>query len=350
MKLDINNSIPKLIAGPCSAESLEQMLLTARQLKSGGRIDCFRAGIWKPRTRPGSFEGMGERGLEWLAEVKKETGLPTACEVATPAHIELALRYGVDVLWVGARTTVNPFYVQEIADAVAGCDITVMVKNPVSPDLQIWIGALERLNRAGVTRLAAIHRGFTSRENSPFRNDPMWSIAIELRSLFPELPIICDPSHIAGNRELIPLVAQKAIDLDMYGLMVEVHNAPCDAMSDAFQQLTPDDFDRMISALRFSDVMPVAEELRNELVMYRSEIDVLDNNIIELIAKRMRLAEKIGEYKRDNNIKVLQISRWEQMLRNRTEKGKTLGLSDDFIHKFLDLLHQESIAIQTTKK
>lgn len=350
MKLDLNNNIPKLIAGPCSAESLQQMLLTARQLKKAGRVDCFRAGIWKPRTRPGSFEGMGESGLEWLAEVKKETGLPIACEVATPAHIELALRYGVDVLWLGARTTVNPFYVQEIADAVTGCDVTIMVKNPVNPDLQIWIGALERLNRAGISKIAAIHRGFTSYQNSPFRNDPMWSIAIELRSLFPELPIICDPSHIAGNRELIPLVAQKAIDLDMYGLMVEVHNTPCEAMSDSFQQLTPDDFESMISSLRFSDVMPAAEELRNELVMYRSEIDVLDNNIIDLIAKRMKLAEKIGEYKRDNNIKVLQISRWEQMLRNRTEKGKAQGLDDTFVHKFLDLLHQESIAIQTTKK
>lgn len=350
MNLDSNKNIPKLIAGPCSAESLEQMMDTAWKLREGGRADCFRAGIWKPRTRPGAFEGAGEKGLEWLQAVKRETGFPTACEVATPAHIELALRYDVDILWIGARTTVNPFSVQEIADAVAGTDKTIIVKNPVNPDLQMWIGALERLNRAGISKLAAIHRGFTSFESSPFRNDPMWNIAIELRSLFPDLPIICDPSHIAGNRDLIPMVAQKAIDLDMHGLMIEVHNTPCDAMSDAFQQLTPEDFEIMMSSLRFSDVMPLAEELRNELVMYRSEIDILDNNIIELIAKRMKLAEKIGLYKSNNNIKILQINRWEQMLKNRIAKGESLGLNKQFIHRFLDLLHQESIDIQTSKR
>lgn len=350
MNLDSNKNIPKLIAGPCSAESLEQMMDTAWKLREGGRADCFRAGIWKPRTRPGAFEGAGEKGLEWLQAVKRETGFSTACEVATPAHIELALRYDVDILWIGARTTVNPFSVQEIADAVAGTDKTIIVKNPVNPDLQMWIGALERLNRAGITKLAAIHRGFTSFESSPFRNDPMWNIAIELRSLFPDLPIICDPSHIAGNRDLIPMVAQKAIDLDMHGLMIEVHNTPCEAMSDAFQQLTPEDFEIMMSSLRFSDVMPLAEELRNELVMYRSEIDILDNNIIELIAKRMKLAGKIGQYKSNNNIKILQINRWEQMLKNRIAKGESLGLNKQFIHRFLDLLHQESIDIQTSKR
>lgn len=346
MKLDINSNIPRLIAGPCSAESREQMLATARALGRGGRIDCFRAGIWKPRTRPGAFEGAGEQGLEWLREVKEELGLPVACEVATPAHIELALRYGVDVLWIGARTTVNPFSVQEIADAVAGCDVTVMVKNPVNPDVQMWVGALERLNRVGITKLAAIHRGFTNFDSSPFRNDPMWNVAIELRSLLPNLPVICDPSHIAGNRDLIPLVAQKSIDLDMYGLMVEVHNSPCDALSDAFQQLTPDDFEVMMGSLRFSDVAPVAEELRNELLMYRSEIDIIDNNIIDLISKRMELAQKIGDYKRNNNIKILQISRWEQMLKNRIDRGVARGLNPQFVHKFLDVLHQESIDVQ----
>lgn len=348
MKLEQTN-IPRMIAGPCSAESREQMLTTARALKKCGRVDCFRAGIWKPRTRPGAFEGIGEIGLEWLAEVKKETGLPVACEVATPAHIEMALRYGIDVLWLGARTTVNPFYVQEVADAMVGCDITVMVKNPVNPDLQMWIGALERLNRAGITKLAAIHRGFTNAESSPYRNNPMWNIVIELRSHIPNLPIICDPSHIAGNRELIPLIAQKAIDLDMYGLMVEVHNTPCEAKSDAMQQLTPADFETMMGNLRMSAVMPLAEELRNELVMYRSEIDIIDNNLIELIAKRMKLAAKIGDYKRSNNIKILQISRWEQTLKSRIAKGEALGLNEEFIHRFLDILHQESIDIQTKK-
>lgn len=350
MILDSSNTIPRVIAGPCSAESREQMLDTALALKQGGRIDCFRAGIWKPRTRPGAFEGVGERGLEWLSEVKATIGVPIACEVATPAHIELALRYGVDIMWIGARTTVNPFSVQAIADAVEGCDVTFMVKNPVNPDLQMWVGAIERLNRAGVTKLAAVHRGFTTFDSSPFRNDPMWNIAIELRSMFPTLPIICDPSHIAGNRDLIPMVAQRAIDLDMHGLMVEVHNSPCDAKSDAFQQLTPVDFESMMSSLRFSEEMPLAEELRNELLMYRSEIDVLDNNIIENIAKRMKLSQKIGDYKRDHNIKILQINRWEEMLQNRVMKGSSLGLSQNFIRKFLDVLHQESIDIQGHRK
>lgn len=349
MKLEQAN-IPRLIAGPCSAESREQMLATARALKECQRVDCFRAGVWKPRTRPGAFEGMGEQALEWLSEVKKETGLPVACEVATPAHIEMALRYGIDVLWLGARTTVNPFYVQEVADAMRGCNITVMIKNPVNPDLQMWIGALERLNRAGITKLAAVHRGFTNIETSPYRNNPMWNIVIELRSHIPNLPIICDPSHIAGNRELIPIVSQKAIDLDMYGLMVEVHNSPCEAKSDAMQQLTPSDFEIMMSNLRMSDIVPHIEELRNELVMYRSEIDIIDNNIIELIAKRMKLANKIGDYKRTNNIKILQIDRWEEMLRSRIAKGEALGLNEELIHHFLDILHQESIDIQTGKE
>lgn len=342
-----NRKEPILIAGPCSAESREQMLSIARDLKAYGKVNCFRAGIWKPRTRPGAFEGVGEIGLEWLREVKNETGLAVACEVATPQHIELALKYGIDVLWIGARTTVNPFSIQDIADCLSGTDTTVMVKNPVNPDLQIWIGALERLSRAGISRLAAIHRGFTTFEPSPFRNDPMWNIAIELRSNFPNLPIICDPSHIAGVRDLIPMVAQKAIDLDMYGLMVEVHNSPCDARSDAFQQLTSADYIQMIDSLRFSDIMPDIEELKNELSMYRHEIDMFDNIIIEQIAKRMKVAQKIGIYKRDNNIKILQINRWEEMLQNRIESGESLGLNHNFVRKILELLHQESITIQT---
>ena len=343
----LDSKIPLLIAGPCSAESYEQMIDTARQLKEFGRVDCFRAGIWKPRTRPGAFEGVGEKGLEWLMDVKRETGLPVACEVANPRHIEQALKYGVDVLWIGARTTVNPFYVQDIADCLRGTDVTVMVKNPVNPDLQIWIGALERLSRAGISKLAAIHRGFTTSEHTIFRNDPMWHIPIELRSHFPNLPIICDPSHITGDRELISMVSQKAIDLDMYGLMIEVHNSPGEAKSDAQQQLTPANYYKMIEELRFSEIIPTEEVLKNELEKYRREIDILDDTLIEYISKRMNIAKEIGVYKRDNNIKILQMNRWEEILQNRIKMGENLGVSSNFIKHFLEIIHQESIDIQT---
>lgn len=356
MKIDLNitaieNNLenpkwPLLIAGPCSAESEEQMVDTAKKLKASKRISFFRAGIWKPRTRPGMFEGVGEIGLKWMQTVKKETGLPTACEIANPEHAELALKYGIDMLWVGARTSVNPFAVQDIADAIKGSNVAVLVKNPVNPDLQLWIGALERINRAGITRLAAIHRGFSSFEKTPFRNDPMWKIAIELKTICSNLPIICDPSHIAGVRELVPLIAQKALNLDMDGLMVEVHNNPDIAKSDAKQQLLPEDYAQMIYDLQLRELTSMRVE-PTELETYRQEIDALDELIIQKLAQRMELSRKIGQYKKDHKLMVLQMDRWEQILQNRIAMGAAMNVNPAFMKKFLEMLHEESINIQT---
>lgn len=357
MKLDLsitpienhleNPRWPLLLAGPCSAESEEQMLNTARQLKESKRISYFRAGVWKPRTRPGAFEGMGVVALKWLQAVKKETGLLTACEVATPEHVELALKYEVDLLWVGARTSANPFSVQDIADSVKGSNVAILVKNPVNPDLQLWIGALERINRAGITKLAAIHRGFSSHEKTVYRNEPMWNIAIELKTLCPQLPIICDPSHIAGKRALVPLVAQKALDLNMDGLMVESHNNPGVAKSDAEQQLLPTDYAQMIHALQLREINPAKPELRTELDEYRRQIDMLDDSIFQSLGKRMEMSKKIGQYKKDNNVMVLQLNRWEEILQKRVRFGQAMGLSEDFSKKLLELIHEESINLQT---
>ncbi|MGL4364020.1 MAG: chorismate mutase [Bacteroidales bacterium] len=342
-----NPRFPLLIAGPCSAENEEQMLEIARQLKTAQRTSYFRAGVWKPRTRPGAFEGMGEEALKWLQVVKQETGLHTACEVATSQHVELALKYGVDLFWVGARTSVNPFSVQEIADAIKGTNIAVLVKNPVNPDLQLWMGALERINRAGITKIGAIHRGFSAFEKSVYRNEPMWNVAIELKRLCPELPIIADPSHIAGKRSLVPLVAQKALDLDMDGLMVEVHNNPCIAKSDAEQQLEPIAFTQMIQALQLREISPAKPELKTELDEYRGQIDRIDAAIFRALAERMELSRKIGMYKKNNNIMVLQRGRWEDILAKRAGLGTALGLNPEFIKQFLQMLHDESIDVQT---
>jgi chorismate mutase len=338
---------PVLIAGPCSAESEEQMLDTARQLASSKRVSYFRAGVWKPRTRPGSFEGYGELALQWLQTVKRETGLRTACEIATAEHAELALKYGVDVLWVGARTSVNPFSVQEIADCIKGSDVVVLVKNPVNPDLQLWLGALERINRAGITKLAAIHRGFSAFEKSVYRNEPMWSMAIDIKTLCPALPIICDPSHISGKRELVPLVAQKALDLNMDGLMVEVHNNPCVAKSDAEQQLKPADYAQMIYALQLREITPMQEQLKTELDKFRQQIDMLDESIFQALANRMNISRKIGQYKKDHNLMVLQLNRWEEILHKRSQLGQAMGMSYEFTKHFLELVHEESINLQT---
>jgi chorismate mutase len=356
MKIDLNLSPianhlenprwPVLIAGPCSAESEEQLLDTARQLKASKRVSYFRAGVWKPRTRPGSFEGMGEVALKWLQTVKQETGLRTAVEIATTEHVELALKYGVDVLWVGARTSVNPFSVQSIADSIKGCNVVVLVKNPVNPDLQLWLGALERLNRAGVTQLAAIHRGFSAYEKSVYRNEPVWTMPIELKTLCPTLPVICDPSHIAGKRSLVPLVAQKALDLNMDGLMVEVHNDPCIAKSDAEQQLTPADYAQMIYALQLREVNPAKPEVRSELDAYRQQIDILDDTIFQSIAQRMSISQKIGRYKKDHNLMVLQLNRWEEILEKRSSLATAMGLSHEFAKRLLELIHEESINLQ----
>ena len=342
-----NPNWPLLIAGPCSAESEEQMVDTAAKLKASKRISFFRAGVWKPRTRPGMFEGVGEIGLKWMQTVKEETGLPTACEIATPEHAELALKYGIDMLWVGARTSVNPFAVQDIANCIKGSNVAVLVKNPVNPDLQLWLGALERINEAGITRLAAIHRGFSSYEKTPFRNDPMWKLAIELKTTCPNLPIINDPSHIAGVRELVPLIAQKALNLDMDGLMIEVHNNPTIAKSDAKQQLLPEDYAQMIYDLQLREVSTSMRMKPSELEMYRQEIDSIDEIIIQKLARRMELSRKIGQYKKDHSLMVLQVGRWEEILRNRIAMGAAMGLNPKFMKQLLEMLHEESINLQT---
>lgn len=338
---------PLIISGPCSAESEEQVMQTAKAIASIGNVQILRAGIWKPRTRPDSFEGRGEIALPWLKNAGLATGLQTATEVANAHHVELALKAGIDILWVGARTTVNPFSVQEIADALKGVDIPVFVKNPINPDLQLWIGALERINRSGIKKLAAIHRGFSSFEKSPFRNVPMWELPIELRTLLPDLPLICDPSHISGNRELIPLVAQKAIDLDMVGLMIESHLDPDRALSDAQQQLKPRDLEKILNGITYRTAFIDDHLFKNKLQELRAEIDDLDDLVFERLAARMNVAGQIGEYKRDNNVTILQVQRWEEILSKRVVQGTAMGLSEDFIKKLLQLIHKESIRRQT---
>jgi len=338
---------PLVIAGPCSAETEDQLVATAHLLAQTGRVSALRAGIWKPRTRPGEFEGIGSIGLEWLKRAKAETGLPTAVEVATAKHVEEALKAGVDILWVGARSTANPFTVQEIADALKGVDVPVMVKNPVNPDLSLWIGALERINNAGITKLAAIHRGFSSYEKSAFRNEPMWDIAIHLKTLAPHLPMINDPSHITGNRSLIGYVSQKALDLDMQGLMIESHIDPSVAWTDAAQQVTPAGLVEIIDhlALRKPEVRDAV--VNDKLAELRSQIDKIDDLVIQKVAERMQIAEKIGQYKKDNGITILQVNRWDEILNKRTTYAKALKLSGEFTEKLLELLHSESIRKQT---
>jgi len=338
---------PFLIAGPCSAETEEQLVATAHLLAKTGRVSFLRAGIWKPRTRPGEFEGIGSIGLEWLKRAKAETGLKTAVEVATAKHVEEALAAGVDVLWIGARSTANPFTVQEIADALKGVDIPVIVKNPVNPDLSLWIGALERVNNAGITKLAAIHRGFSSHEKTAFRNEPMWDLAISLKTHAPDLPIICDPSHICGNRELIPYIAQKALDLDMQGLIIESHIDPSVAWTDAKQQLTPSALDELIGRLDIRKAGAGTPEVKDQLAVLRNEIDKIDDLVIQKIAERMQIAEKIGQHKKDNGITILQVNRWDEILNKRISYGKALKLSPEFTEKLLELLHSESIRKQT---
>ena len=340
-------SKPIIISGPCSAETEEQTVMTAKQLAATGKVHALRAGIWKPRTRPGQYEGSGEEGLKWLVQAKKETGLPITTEVANAAHVEAALKAGVDILWVGARTTVNPFSVQEVADALKGVDIPVMVKNPINPDLELWIGALERLNKAGITKLAAIHRGFSSFEKGPFRNAPMWDMSIELKTRIPELDIICDPSHIAGNRELIAMIAQKALDLDMAGVMIESHINPDAAWSDAKQQVTPAVLGKIVEGLVVRSVSSESKTFKDTLSILREQIDQLDDEIMQKFSARMKISEKIGQYKKENNVTILQVSRWEEIIQTRIALGKAMGLSAEFTTELLKLIHQESIQIQT---
>lgn len=338
---------PLIISGPCSAETEEQLLATAHLLKATGKVSVLRAGIWKPRTRPGEFEGIGAEGLQWLKRAKAETGLPTAVEVATAKHVEEALAAGVDILWIGARSTVNPFTVQEIADALKGVDIPVMVKNPINPDLSLWIGALERINQAGITKLAAIHRGFSSFEKSAFRNEPMWDLAISLKTLVPELPILNDPSHICGSRELISFISQKALDLDMQGLMIEAHIDPSVAWTDAKQQVTPAALSEMIDGFILRKPESKNPEFTDKLAGLREKIDKLDDQIFTKLGERMKIVEQIGEFKRDNDVTILQVSRWDEILQKRTAYGSVLKLEKEFTEKILELIHSESIRKQT---
>ncbi len=338
---------PVIISGPCSAETEEQTVATAKQLAATGKVHALRAGIWKPRTRPGQYEGAGEEGLKWLAQAKKETGLPITTEVANAAHVDAALKAGVDILWVGARTTVNPFSVQEIADSLKGVDVPVMVKNPVNPDLELWIGALERLNKAGITKLVAIHRGFSSFEKGPFRNAPMWDMSIELKTRIPELDIICDPSHIAGTRDLISLISQKALDLDMAGLMIESHINPDAAWSDAKQQVTPAVLAKIVDSLVVRTVSSDNKIFKDTLSVLREQIDQLDDEIMQKLSARMKISEKIGQYKKENNVTILQVNRWEEIIATRIALGKAMGLDPEFTSELLKLIHHESIQIQT---
>ena len=336
---------PLVISGPCGAESLDQLIATAKGLKALNKISLFRAGVWKPRTRPNAFEGKGEEALKWLNEIKKEFGFKITVEVANAQHTELALKYDIDVLWIGARTTVNPFSVQEIADVLKGVDVPVMVKNPIHADLQLWIGALERINNSGITKLAAIHRGFHVYGKTKYRNKPMWQLPIELRTLFPELPIICDPSHISGNKELIHSVSQKALDLGMNGLMIESHFNPAIALSDAEQQLTPVQLGELISKLILRKEV-CTEEAVNKLSELRNIIDEIDEELINTLKKRTQIIEEIGNYKKEHNITIFQLERWQELLRTRIQLAQKLGLSPNHVEKICQLLHEESIRIQ----
>jgi chorismate mutase len=340
-----NKTKPALIAGPCSAETEEQVLATAHAL-AAQNIDLFRAGIWKPRTRPGAFEGVGTPGLAWLRRVKRETGLKVTTEVANTQHVFEALKYGIDVLWVGARTTVNPFSVQEIADALKGVEIPVLVKNPVNADLKLWIGAIERLYKAGITQIAAVHRGFSYHGETKFRNLPLWQLPIELRRQFPDLEIICDHSHICGRRDLLAEIAQRAFDLNYDGLMTEVHPSPDDAWSDAEQQLTPDDYLKMVKNLIVRQASSANPLFQNSMENLRSQIDEIDDEVMNLLASRMQLADKIGSFKRDNNISILQPTRWAEILQKSVEKGTKKGLSERFVEAILRAVHEESISHQ----
>lgn len=341
-------SKPLVISGPCAAENERQVINTAREIANTGKATIFRAGIWKPRTRPDCFEGVGEDGLKWMNQAKEETGLLTATEVANAGHVELCLKHRIDVLWIGARTTVNPFAVQEIADALKGTDKPVMVKNPVNPDLELWIGALERVNKAGITKLMAIHRGFSTFNNTPFRNAPRWEIPVELKTLCPSLDIICDPSHITGSRDLIPLVAQRAIDLDMAGLMIECHIQPGAALSDASQQVTAEMLDDIIRDLIVREPSAANGHFKNKLEELRQKIDELDDRIIQNLSSRFEIAGQIGEYKRDNDVTILQVKRWDEIIRKRTAMGEAMGLSEEFMKNMLQLIHNESIRKQSS--
>lgn len=334
---------PLIISGPCSAETEDQVIQTATRLAATGKVDILRAGIWKPRTRPGSFEGIGTKGLPWLQQAKKESGLPVAVEVATAKQVEDALHFGVDVLWIGARTTVNPFSVQDVADALKGADVPVLIKNPINPDLELWIGAVERVANAGIKNIGLIHRGFSSYGNTEYRNAPMWHLAIEMKRRNPGMLLINDPSHICGKRDILMDVAQKAIDLDFDGLIIESHIDPDNAWSDAKQQVTPERLGEMIGSIVWRTEEIDSEELHAVMEKMRQQINQLDDELLQLIGQRMKVADKIGQYKKDNNITILQTNRWNAILERAYERGEKLGLSQEFITKYFDAVHMESI-------
>ncbi len=334
---------PIVIAGPCSAETEEQVLTTAKQLSERG-IKIFRAGIWKPRTRPGAFEGVGSVGLNWLKRVKTEYGMYTATEVATAKHVSECIKYGVDILWIGARTSANPFAVQEIADALEGSNIPVLIKNPVNPDLDLWIGAIERLYLAGVRKMGVIHRGFSSADKKIYRNIPQWHIPIELRRRYPNLPIFCDPSHIGGKRELISSLSQQAMDLNYDGLIIESHCDPDCAWSDKDQQVTPDILDYILNLLVIRDGKQTTESL-TEL---RKQIDEMDDQLLEVLAKRMRVSREIGTYKKEHNMQILQTQRYSEILEDRIQQAVKFGIDGDCMKKILETIHEESVRQQMT--
>ncbi len=339
---DMNLDHPLVIAGPCSAETEEQVLKIAHELKDSD-VSYFRAGIWKPRTRPGMFEGVGEIGLRWLKKVKEETGMKTCTEVANAAHVKLAIENDVDLLWIGARSTVSPFIMQEIADALAGTDKIVLVKNPVNPDLALWLGGIERLYTAGIKNLGAIHRGFSTYEKTKYRNTPEWQLAIEFQNKFPDLPLINDPSHITGNREMIQEVSQTALDLNFDGLMVETHFDPANAWSDAAQQVTPTKLKSIMEDLTIKKLTDTAASYREPLESLRAQINVVDDQLIDLLGKRMQVADKIGGLKKEQNVAVLQSRRWNEILGKMVLEGDSKGLSEEFILKLFKAIHQESI-------
>ena len=339
------DTLPMIIAGPCSAETEEQVLSTAREIAKINGVKIYRAGLWKPRTRPKQFEGVGEKGFAWLKKVKEETGLLITTEVATPHHVEACLKNDIDILWIGSRTVVNPFSVNEITESLKGVDIPVMVKNPINPDINLWLGALERVNFVGIKKIIAIHRGFYALRKSVFRNPPMWEIPIELKRIAPNLPIITDPSHICGNRKMLFHISQKAFDLEMNGLMIESHINPANAKSDAEQQIVPKELNKLLSKIEFRKSSGSAE-FQNKLSQLRSEIDGIDNDLIDILSSRMDTIKEIGKFKRKNKITILQLKRWSHIIENRINNGIDKGLNKEFLIKLLELVHIESIRIQ----
>lgn len=334
---------PLIVSGPCSAETEEQVLETATRLAATGKVDMLRAGIWKPRTRPGSFEGVGTKGLPWLQGAKKLTGLPVAVEVATGKQVQDALHFDVDVLWLGARTTVNPFSVQEVADALRGVKVPVLIKNPINPDLELWIGAVERVAKAGIERIGLIHRGFSSYGNTEYRNAPMWHLAIEMKRRNPEMLLLNDPSHICGRRDILFDVAQEAINLDYDGLMIESHIDPDKAWSDAKQQITPEQLATLLGEIIWRREDVPSEEVHAVLEKMRVQINQLDDELLQLLSQRMKIADKIGQYKKEANLTILQTRRWNEILDRACKKGEKMGLSKEFVTKYLDAVHMESI-------